>query len=78
MGKDVFLNHKRLEKMFIFAQFIEAHDAIYADDYKYPQLLIEDNSIKKISTKKNKISNNKICRIKNNKFDYMDIKNQNG
>ena len=64
MVKDVFLNNKRIEESIAFAEFIENHDAIYDDDYTYPQLLIEGNSRKKVSTKKNKISNKKICRIK--------------
>ena len=74
MVKDVFLNNKRIEESIAFAEFIENHDAIYDDDYTYPQLLIEGNSRKKVSTKKNKISNKKICRIKNNKGDFIDIK----
>ena len=74
MVKDVFLNNKRIEESIAFAEFIENHDAIYDDDYTYPQLLIEGNSWKKVSTKKNKISNKKICRIKNNKGDFVDIK----
>ena len=74
MVKDVFLNNKRIEESIAFAEFIENHDAIYDDDYTYPQLLIEGNSRKKVSTKKNKISNKKICRIKNNKCDFVDIK----
>ena len=74
MVKDVFLNNKRIEESIAFAEFIENHDAIYDDDYTYPQLLIEGNSKRKVSTKKNKISNKKICRIKNNKGDFVDIK----
>jgi len=74
MVKNVFLNNKRIEESIAFAEFIENHDAIYDDDYTYPQLLIEGNSRKKVSTKKNKISNKKICRIKNNKGDFVDIK----
>ena len=74
MVKDVFLNNKRIEESIAFAEFIENHDAIYDDDYTYPQLLIEGNSRKKVSTKKNKISNKKICRIKNNKGEFVDIK----
>ena len=74
MVKDVFLNNKRIEESIAFAEFIDNHDAIYDDDFSYPQLLIEGNSRKKVSTKKNKISNKKICRIKNNKGDFVDIK----
>ena len=74
MVKDVFLNNKRLEESIAFAEFIDNHDAIYDDDFSYPQLLIEGNSRRKVSTKKNKISNKKICRIKNNKGEFVDIK----
>ncbi len=74
MVKNVFLNNKRIEESIAFAEFLDNHDAIYDDDYTYPQLLIEGNSRKKVSTKKNKISNKKICRIKNNKGDFIDIK----
>ena len=74
MVKDVFLNNKRLEESIAFAEFIDNHDAIYDDDFSYPQLLIEGNSRRKVSTKKNKISNSRKCRIKNSKGEYVDIK----
>ena len=74
MVKNVFLKNKRLNESIAFADFIETHHAIFDDDYTYQQLLIEGNSRKKVSTKKNKISNKKICRIKNNKGDFVDIK----
>ena len=74
MVKDVFLNNKRLTESIAFAEFLDNHDAIYDDDYTYPELLMEGNSKRKVSTKKNKISNKKICRIKNNKGDFVDIK----
>ena len=74
MVKDVFLNNKRLEESIAFAEFIDNHYASYDDDYSYPELLMEGNSKRKVSTKKNKISNNKKVRIKNNKGEYIDIK----
>ena len=74
MVKDVFLNNKRVEESIAFAEFIDTHDEMFYDDYSYPELLLEGNSRKKVSTKKNKISNKKICRIKNNKVEYVDIK----
>ena len=81
MVKNVFLNKKRLEESLTFAEFIDNNpryydevDEFYEEDYPQLQLLIEGNSNRKVSTKKNKISNKKICRIKNNKGDFVDIK----
>jgi hypothetical protein len=81
MVKNVFLNKKRLEESLTFAEFIDKNpryfdevDEFYEQDYPELQLLIEGNSNRKVSTKKNKISNKKICRIKNNKGDFVDIK----
>ena len=81
MVKNVFLNKKRLEESLTFAEFIDNNpryyddiDEFYDEDYPQLQLLIEGNSNRKVSTKKNKISNKKICRIKNNKGDFVDIK----
>ena len=81
MVKNVFLNNKRLEESLTFAEFIDNNpryfdqfDEFYEEDYPELQLLIEGNSNRKVSTKKNKISNKKICRIKNNKGDFVDIK----
>ena len=80
MVKNVFLNKKRLEESLTFAEFIDNNpryfdevDEFYEEDYPQLQLLIEGNSNRKVSTKKNKISNKKICRIKNNKGDFVDI-----
>ena len=71
MVKDVFLKNKKLEESITFAEFVvnnqEYYDDFYEEDYSYPQLLIEGKS-------KKKISNKKICRIKNNKGDFVDIK----
>ena len=81
MVKNVFLNKKRLDESLTFAEFIDNNpryydevDEFYEEDYPQLQLLIEGNSNRKVSTKKNKISNKKICRIKNNEGDFVDIK----
>ena len=81
MVKNVFLNKKRLDESLTFAEFIDNNpryydevDEFYEEDYPQLQLLIEGNSNRKVSTKKNKISNKKICRIKNNKGEFVDIK----
>ena len=78
MVKDVFLKDKKLQEDISFAEFVvnnpEYYDEFYEDDYPQLQLLVEGNSKRKVSTKKNKISNNKKCRIKNNKGEYVDIK----
>ena len=71
MVKDVFLKNKKLEESITFAEFVVNNQAYYDDfyeeDYSYPQLLIEGKS-------KKKISNKKICRIKNNKGEFIDIR----
>ena len=64
MVKEVFLSNRRLRESIAFGDFIDNHYASYEEDYPQLQLLIEGNSKKKVSTKKNKISNKKICRIK--------------
>ena len=74
MVKEVFLSNKRLKESIAFGEFIDNHYASYEEDYPQLQLLIEGNSNRKVSTKKNKISNKKICRIKNNKGEFVDIK----
>ena len=70
MVKDVFLKNKKLQEDITFAEFVvnnqEYYDDFYEEDYSYPQLLIEGKS-------KKKVSNKKICRIKNNKGDFVDI-----
>ena len=71
MVKDVFLKNKKLEESITFAEFVvnnqEYYDDFYEEDYSYPQLLIEGKS-------KKKITNKKICRIKNNKGEFIDIR----
>ena len=81
MVKNVFLNKKRLDESLTFAEFIDNNpryfdevDEFYEEDYPELQLLIEGNSNRKVSTKKNKISNSRKCRIKNSKGEYVDIK----
>ena len=78
MVKDVFLKDKKLQEDITFAEFVvnnpDYYDEFYEDDYPQLQLLVEGNSKRKVSTRKNKISNNKKCRIKNNKGEYVDIK----
>ena len=70
MVKDVFLNQKRLEEHLLSVEdwFFNNHSEVVLDDY-YPerQLLNEGKSKKKISSKK-------VCRIKNNKGEFVDIK----
>ena len=70
MVKDVFLNNKRLEEHLLSVEdwVLDNHSEIYIDEYiPERQLLIEGKS-------KKKVSNKKICRIKNNKGDFVDIK----
>ncbi len=74
MVKDVFLKQKKLEEDIAFVDFVYSNPDYYQEDYTLPMLLTEGNSKRKVSTKKNKISNNKKCRIKNNKGEYVDIK----
>ena len=70
MVKNVFLNNKRLEEHLLSVEdwVLDNHSHVFIDEY-YPerQLLIEGKS-------KKKVSNKKICRIKNNKGDFVDIK----
>ena len=70
MVKDVFLNNKRLEEHLLSVEdwVLDNHSHVFIDEY-YPerQLLIEGKS-------KKKVSNKKICRIKNNKGEFVDIK----
>ena len=70
MVKDVFLNNKRLEEHLLSVEdwVLDNHSHVFIDEY-YPerQLLIEGKS-------KKKVSNKKICRIKNNKGEFVDIR----
>ena len=70
MVKNVFLNNKRLEEHLLSVEdwVLDNHSDIFIDEYiPERQLLIEDKS-------KKKVSNKKICRIKNNKGEFVDIK----
>ena len=70
MVKDVFLNNKRLQEHLLSVEdwVLDNHSDIFIDEFiPERQLLIEDKS-------KKKVSNKKICRIKNNKGDFIDIK----
>ena len=70
MVKDVFLNNKRLEEHLLSVEdwVLDNHSEIFIDEFiPERQLLIEGKS-------KKKVSNKKICRIKNNKGEFVDIK----
>ena len=70
MVKNVFLNNKRLEEHLLSVEdwVLDNHSEIFIDEFiPERQLLIEGKS-------KKKESNKKICRIKNNKGDFVDIK----
>ena len=70
MVKDVFLNNKRLEEHLLSVEdwVLDNHSEIFIDEFiPHRQLLTEGKS-------KKKVSNKKICRIKNNKGDFVDIK----
>ena len=70
MVKNVFLNNKRLQEHLLSVEdwVLDNHSDIFIDEFiPERQLLIEDKS-------KKKVSNKKICRIKNNKGDFVDIK----
>ena len=70
MVKNVFLNNKRLEEHLLSVEdwVLDNHSEIFIDEFiPQRQLLTEGKS-------KKKVSNKKICRIKNNKGDFVDIK----
>ena len=70
MVKDVFLNNKRLEEQLVSLNSFmldNPHEIVLDDYYPERQLLNEDKS-------KKKVSNKKICRIKNNKGEFVDIR----
>ena len=70
MVKDVFLKNKRLEEHLLSVEdwVLDNHSDIFIDEFiPERQLLIEGKS-------KKKVSNKKICRIKNNKGEFVDIK----
>ena len=70
MVKDVFLNNKRLEEQLVSVNSFmldNPHEIVLDDYYPERQLLNEGKS-------KKKVSNKKICRIKNNKGEFVDIR----
>ena len=70
MVKNVFLNNKRLEEHLLSVEdwVLDNHSEIFIDEFiPHRQLLTEGKS-------KKKVSNKKICRIKNNKGEFVDIK----
>ena len=70
MVKNVFLNNKRLEEHLLSVEdwVLDNHSEIFIDEYiPERQILMEGKS-------KKKVSNKKICRIKNNKGEFVDIK----
>ena len=70
MVKDVFHNNKRLEEHLLSVEdwVLDNHSEIFIDEFiPERQLLVEGKS-------KKKVSNKKICRIKNNKGEFVDKK----
>ena len=70
MVKDVFLKNKRLEEHLLSVEdwVLDNRSEIFIDEFiPQRQLLTEGKS-------KKKVSNKKICRIKNNKGEFVDIK----
>ena len=68
MVKNIFIKHKRLEEHLLSVDDYVFNHEIYEDENFYNRVLLNENKSKK------KDSNKKICRIKNNKGDFVDIK----
>ena len=70
MVKDVFLNNKRLEEHLLSVEdwVLDNHSEIFIDEFIPERQLLTESKSKK------KVSNKKICRIKNNKGEFVDIK----
>lgn len=68
MVKNIFIKHKRLEEHLLSVDDYFYNHEIYEDENFYNRVLLNENKSKK------KDSNKKICRIKNNKGDFVDIK----
>ena len=70
MVKNVFLNNKRLEEHLLSVEdwVLDNHSEIFIDEFIPERQLLTEGKSKK------KVSNKKICRIKNNKGDFVDIK----
>ena len=70
MVKDVFLNNKRLEEHLLSVEdwVLDNHSEIFIDEFIPERQLLTEGKSKK------KVSNKKICRIKNNKGEFIDIR----
>ena len=70
MVKNVFLNNKRLEEHLLSVEdwVLDNHSEIFIDEFIPERQLLTESKSKK------KVSNKKICRIKNNKGEFVDIK----
>ena len=70
MVKDVFLNNKKLEEHLLSVEdwVLDNHSEIFIDEFIPERQLLTEGKSKK------KVSNKKICRIKNNKGEFVDIK----
>ena len=70
MVKDVFLNNKRLQEHLLSVEdwVLDNHSEIFIDEFIPERQLLTEGKSKK------KVSNKKICRIKNNKGEFVDIK----
>ena len=68
MVKNIFIKHKQLEEHLLSVDDYFFNHEIYEDENFYDRVLLNENKSKK------KDSNKKICRIKNNKGDFVDIK----
>ena len=70
MVKDVFLKNKRLEEHLLSVEdwVLDNHSEIFIDEFIPERQLLTESKSKK------KVSNKKICRIKNNKGEFVDIK----
>ena len=68
MVKNIFIKHKRLEEHLLSVDDYFFNHENYEDENFYDRVLLNEGKSKK------KDSNKKICRIKNNKGDFVDIK----
>ena len=70
MVKNVFLKQKRLEEHLLSVEdwVLDNHSEIFIDEFIPERQLLTESKSKK------KVSNKKICRIKNNKGEFVDIK----
>ena len=68
MVKNIFIKHKRIEEQLLSVNDYFFNHENYEDENFYDRVLLNEGKSKK------KDSNKKICRIKNNKGDFVDIK----